>query len=87
LILLARLAVDHRFQKKGLGNLLLSEALKIRVNVSEQVGCRCVITAAYPERVGWYARYGFIALEGETDKRVRKMFLDIRTLKAAAETG
>ena len=86
LILLARLAVDQRFRGKGLGHLLLSEALKISVNVSEQVGCRCVITEAYPERVEWYARYGFVPIEAEPDKRVRKMFLDIRTIKAAAQS-
>jgi GNAT superfamily N-acetyltransferase len=84
LLLLARLAVDQHFRGKGLGHLLLTEALKISVNVSEQVGCRCVITEAYPERVEWYARYGFVPLDGEANKRVRKMFLDIRTIKAAA---
>jgi GNAT superfamily N-acetyltransferase len=84
LILLARLAVDHRFAGKGLGRLLLREAFRISISVSEQVGCRCIITDAYQHKVSWYAKYGFIPLEGgREDKPTRRMFLDIRTLKAA----
>jgi len=47
LILLARLAVDYRFGGKGLGPQLLREAFRISFAVSEQVGCRCIITDAY----------------------------------------
>jgi GNAT superfamily N-acetyltransferase len=87
LILLARLAVDHRFEGKGLGRLLLREAFRISVSVSEQVGCRCIITDAYRHKVAWYAKYGFIPLEGSgEDKPTQRMFLDIRTLKAALKT-
>jgi GNAT superfamily N-acetyltransferase len=84
LILLARLAVDHRFAGKGLGRLMLHQALRISFSVAEQVGCRCIITEAYPERVSWYAKYGFIPLEDPVaGKPTQRMFLDIRTLKAA----
>ena len=47
LILPARLAVDYRFAGKGLGPQLLAEAFRISVAVTEQVGCRCIITDAY----------------------------------------
>lgn len=84
LILLARLAVDHRFEGKGLGRLLLREAFRMSISVSEKVGCRCIITDAYRHKLSWYANYGFIPLEGaEEDKSTQRMFLDIRTLKAA----
>src|SRR5664279_1590178 len=64
LILLARLAVDKRFSGRGLGHALISEALKITLRVADEVGCRCIITDAYPDKAGWYARYGFLPLEG-----------------------
>lgn len=84
LILLARLAVDHRFEGKGLGRLLLRESFRISLSVSGQVGSRCIITDAYRHKVSWYAHYGFIPLEGdEEDRPTQRMFLDIRTLKAA----
>ncbi len=88
LILLARLAVDHRFEGKGLGTLLLKEAFKISLNIAERVGCRCIITEAYPDKVGWYAKYGFVSLEESAEnKPTRRMFLDIRTLRLAATRG
>jgi GNAT superfamily N-acetyltransferase len=62
LILLAQLAVDRRFSGKGLGHALISEAFKIVLRVADDVGCRCIVTDAYRDRVDWYARYGFVTL-------------------------
>jgi GNAT superfamily N-acetyltransferase len=87
LILLARLAVDKRFAGKGLGHALISEALKITLHVAEEVGCRCVVTDAYRDKVAWYAHYGFLPLEGETGSERQKMFLDVRTIRAAVESS
>lgn len=87
LILLARLAVDKRFSGKGLGHALISEAIKIVLRVANEVGCRCIITDAYRDKVGWYARYGFIPIEGATENGPQKMFLDVRTIRAALQRG
>lgn len=84
LILLARLAVDKRFSGRGLGHALLSEALKITARVADEVGCRCIITDAYPDKAGWYARYGFVPLEGAAAASPQKMFLDVRTIRRAS---
>ena len=83
LILLARLAVDKRFAGRGLGRALLTEAFRIALLVSDEVGCRCIVTDAYPERIAWYARYGFVPIEGAPESGPKKMFLDIRTIRAA----
>lgn len=85
LVLLARLAVDRRFSGKGLGHALISEAFKIALRVADDVGCRCIITDAYPERMGWYARYGFVPLEGGTEDGPQRMFLDVWTVRMAAK--
>lgn len=87
LILLARLAVDKRFSGKGLGHALISEAIKIILRVANEVGCRCIITDAYRDKVDWYARYGFIPVEGATENGPQKMFLDVRTIRAALQRG
>jgi predicted N-acetyltransferase YhbS len=87
LILLARLAVDKRFSGRGLGHALTSEAFKTILRVAEDVGCRCVITDAYRDKAGWYARYGFIPVEGGAQDGPQKMFLDIRTMRAALQHG
>ena len=83
LILLARLAVDRRFSGKGLGHALLSEAFKIALRVADDVGCRCIVTDAYRDKIDWYARYGFVALEGAPESGPQRMFLDIRTVRMA----
>ena len=85
LILLARLAVDKRFSGKGLGHALISEAFKITLHVAGEVGCRCILTDAYPAKAAWYARYGFIPLEGTKGTSLQKMFLDVRTIRRAAD--
>jgi len=85
LILLARLAVDRRFSGKGLGHALISEAFKIALRVADDVGCRAIIADVYRDRIDWYARYGFIALEGGTPSGPQRMFLDIRTIRMAVK--
>ena len=83
LILLARLAVDTRFAGRGLGHALISEAFKISLRIAAHLGCRGIITDAYRDRIGWYARYGFTPLGGSEQKGPQRMFLDIRTLRSA----
>ena len=83
LILMARLAVDRRFSGRDLGHALISEAFKIALRVADDVGCRCIITDAYQDRVDWYARYGFVALEGAAESGPQRMFLDIRMIRMA----
>jgi GNAT superfamily N-acetyltransferase len=83
LILLARLAADRRFAGRGLGHALISQAFRISLNVASEAGCRCIITDANRDRAGWYARYGLVPVEGGAENGPIKMFLDIRTIRAA----
>jgi GNAT superfamily N-acetyltransferase len=83
LILLARLAVDHRFAGRGLGHALISEAFRISLRVADEVGCRCIVTYAYRDRISWYAKYGFVPIEGAAEGGPQRMFLDVRTVRAA----
>ena len=85
LILLARLAVDRRFARRGIGHALISEAFRISLRVANEIGCRCIITDAYPDRISWYARYGFVPIEGSQDTGPQRMFLDLRTVRAALQ--
>ena len=84
MLLLARLAVEHRSRSRGLWEALLAKALRVTVTISGEAGCRCVIVDAYPRAVRWYARFGFQGLEGGEGNSVR-MYLDIRAAKAAQE--
>ena len=86
LLLLARLAVDKRFANRGLGNALITEAFKITLRVADEVGCRCLLTDAYRNRVEWYAKYGFVPIEGAPEGGTQKMFLDVRTIRMALKS-
>jgi predicted N-acetyltransferase YhbS len=83
LMLLARLAVDRRFAGRGLGHALISEAFRIGLRVADEVGCRCIVTDAYRDRIGWYSKYGFVPIEGGAESGPLRLFLDIRTVRAA----
>jgi GNAT superfamily N-acetyltransferase len=83
LILLARLAVDRRFAGRGLGHALISEAFRISLRAADEVGCRAIITDSYRDRVSWYGRYGFVPIEGGAEGGPQRMFLDLRTVRAA----
>lgn len=57
---LARLAVDQRYQKRGLGELLLADALYRCLRLSEEIGMVGVIVDAKNEQSrAYYERYEF----------------------------
>jgi GNAT superfamily N-acetyltransferase len=85
LILLARLAVDKRLAGRGLGRALLAEAFRISLRIADEIGCRCMVTDAYRDKLGWYAKYGFLPIEGASEDGPQKMFLDLRTIRAALQ--
>jgi predicted N-acetyltransferase YhbS len=74
MVLLARLAVDHREQGKGMGALLLAEALRKSVAAGEAVAARLVVVDAIDDAaVRFYERFGFIAAPGHPDRLYRRM--------------
>lgn len=59
-VLLGRLAVDVRFQGKGIGDVLLGDALLRVLRLSDEVAVNLVIVDALSERAaGFYARREF----------------------------
>jgi GNAT superfamily N-acetyltransferase len=57
---LSRLAVDARYQRQGVGELLLADALQRCLRLSGEIGMIGVIVDAKDERARrWYARYEF----------------------------
>jgi GNAT superfamily N-acetyltransferase len=81
--LLARLAVDRRFQGSGLGKNLLRHTFESILKLPKHFGYRYVIVDAYSTAVGWYAKYGFTAINGPSPNGMQPMFIDVRTLLKA----
>ena len=75
--LLGRLAVDTRFHGKGLGKLLLLDALYRSYDLSKQIGSFAVVVDPLDsEAEDFYSKYGFIKLPDSG-----KMFLPMKTIE------
>ncbi|HEX4307447.1 MAG TPA: GNAT family N-acetyltransferase [Solirubrobacterales bacterium] len=78
-IVLARLAVDQRHQRKGLGASLLHDALLTCVVIAERVGVAAVVAHTNDGAAGFYDNYGFE--ESPTDPLHRILLMkDMRVL-------
>ena len=79
--LLGRLAVDNRFQGKGVGNILLIDALKRSYDISKSIGSFAVIVDPLDKDAeNFYKKYGFIILPDSG-----KMFLPMNTIRMLFE--
>lgn len=78
MVLLARLAVARHEQGKGLGALLLAEALRKAVAAGEAAAARLVVVDAIDDgAVRFYERHGFIAAPEHPHRLYRRM-TDVR---------
>ncbi len=60
LVILARLAIDLNYQRRGLGFSLLQDAISRTVAVAEQAGIRALLTPPIgAEADAFYRRFGF----------------------------
>jgi GNAT superfamily N-acetyltransferase len=87
---IARLAVDHRFQRTGIGSELLHAALRLALAESDRAGCGGVLVDALTEAVAFYARFGFEPLGvsvGTSAMRPRPvpMYLGLASVRRAVE--
>ncbi len=75
--LLGRLAIDKNYQGKGIGKLLLIDALKRSYESSKKIGSFAVVVDPIdPEAERFYEKYDFIKLPDS-----KKMFIASQTLK------
>lgn len=63
-VLLSRLAVDQQYQRRGLGSIMLADALRRVVQASEVLAVYAVVVDAIDERAaGFYKQFGFLQLK------------------------
>jgi GNAT superfamily N-acetyltransferase len=81
-MVLGRMAVDHRHKGKGLGRSMLQEALSRVLTASREVGARALVVHAIDdEAVTFYTQYGFQAFPTGS----RTLFLPIETIVASLD--
>jgi GNAT superfamily N-acetyltransferase len=77
-VLLGRMAVDRRFQRRGLGTLLTAEAFRRARQVSNLAGAALlVVDAMTPELVPFYEGLGFVAVGQAEEGRPRRLVLPL----------
>jgi GNAT superfamily N-acetyltransferase len=81
-LLLARMATDVGFQKRGVGAQPLREVVFARtMALADDFGCVGLYVDPKPEAVGFYAKYGFVSLLH--DAVPPPMFLSLGTIRSA----
>ena len=85
MVLLARLAIDRRHQGRGLGALLLSEALRKALAAGESAAARLVVVDAIDEKAAdFYRHHGFITAP-EHPLRLYRRIKDVRASLKSTE--
>lgn len=75
--LLGRLAVSRSQQGTGLGRLLLANAIRRTLAVSDQIGIFALLVDAIDEDArGFYQRYGFVSLQSQW----QRLFLPLKSI-------
>ncbi len=78
MVLLARLAVDRSQQGRGVGAMLLAEALRKAVAAGEVAAARLIVVDAVDEdAAAFYRRYGFVQAP-ENPLRFYRRMKDVR---------
>jgi GNAT superfamily N-acetyltransferase len=80
-VVLGRLATDRSVQGRGLGRVLLEDALRRALTVSDQVGCYAVyVRALHTKAAEFYVKSGFVPFVNDP----LQLYLPITTIRAAA---
>jgi GNAT superfamily N-acetyltransferase len=67
--LIGRLAVDVKFQGKGLGSILLADACQKVAQASSVLAVAGIIVDAKDDNaIAFYAHFGFVPLQGQADR-------------------
>jgi|GEM_PF-6914987 len=81
-IKIARLAVDKRYERQGVGGFLVLAAIGLAMSVSEVIGCRYVTVDSKPESISFYEKLGFKIVEKYRHSEFPKMYLDMYPIVA-----
>ena len=76
---IARLAVDKRYAKKGLGAWLLVDALTKLLTASDVLGFPMIIVDAKEDAISFYEQFGFTAFKDTENK----LFISVAEVRAS----
>lgn len=81
-IKIARLAVDSRFERRGVGTHLLFAAIGKALSICDSVGCRYILVDSKKESTTFYEKHGFKIAEKNKKKDFVPMYLNMQPIVA-----
>lgn len=83
---IARLAVDSRFEKRGIGKHMLFAAIGKVWSIRESVACRYILVDSKIDSIGFYEKNGFRKIENQNKKDFIPLYFDLKAvIKVNAE--
>ncbi|MDD3042292.1 MAG: GNAT family N-acetyltransferase [Methanosarcinaceae archaeon] len=79
---IARLAVDFRFERKGIGTYLLLAAIGKTLSICENIGCRYILVDSKKNSIGFYEKNGFKLVEKYKNREFIPMYLNMQPVIA-----
>ncbi len=80
--LIGRLAIDLNYQKQGLGEVFLMDALQRSCRASQEIASFAVMVDAINESANmFYKKYGFLPISSEKNKNKSRLYLPMDAIK------
>ena len=84
---IARLAVDSRFERRGIGTYLLAAAIGKTLSVCESIGCRYILVDSKKSSIDFYQKNGFKLVEKYKSRDFVPMYLNLQPIVTAIESS
>jgi GNAT superfamily N-acetyltransferase len=81
-IKIARLAVDSRFEGRGIGTYLVKIVMGQVLSICNSIGCRYILVDSKEESTGFYEKYGFKVAEKNKRQDFTPMYLNMQPIIA-----
>ncbi len=85
-IKIARLAVDKRYERKGIGRFLLLASIGKTISISKEIGCRYITVDSKKDSIGFYEKHDFKIVEKYRPNDFPKMYLNIHSIISMLKT-
>ena len=82
---IAYLATDKRYERQGVGSLMVSYAIMLARRMAADVGCRVVLADSEPDVVEFYEKMGFVKFGIGPFSRSRKLWHRLRGCMGAKQ--
>ncbi len=84
---IARLAVDLKFERRGIGTYLLLAAIGKTLEVCENIGCRYILVDSKRDSIGFYQKNEFKLVEKYKKREFVPMYLNLQPIVSTLENS